>query len=219
MTNAHDPIRALVSQLARLPGICERTATRLVHHLLRQDRALLHALAHSLVDVAEHVHECPRCCTLTANEGACSVCRDPRRDDAVLCVVSTIQDQAAIEATSEFRGRYHVLHGTLSPLDGVKPDDLRLQPLLARLAADDKGVSEIILATPPSVDEREFSPEEEAQIARLVEQAYLRTLTRPPRPEEVARAVAHFQELGDLTAGARDLLWALVNTKEFVVNH
>jgi hypothetical protein len=67
--------------------------------------------------------------------------------------------------------------------------------------------------------ERGFSPVEETQIARLVEQAYLRTLTRPPRPEEAARAVAHFQELGDLTAGARDLLWALVNTKEFVVNH
>lgn len=141
-----------MSQLARLPGIGERTATRLVHHLLRQDRALLHALAHSLVDVAEHVHECPRCCTLTANEGPCSICKDTRRDDALLCVVSSIQDQAAIESTSEFRGRYHVLHGTLSPLDGVRPEDLRLQPLLARLASDDKAVSEVILATPPSVD-------------------------------------------------------------------
>jgi recombination protein RecR len=147
-----DPIRGLVSQLARLPGIGERTATRLVHHLLRQDRALLHALAHSLVDVADHVHECPRCCSLTANEGSCTVCNDARRDDSVLCVVASIQDLAAIEATSEFRGRYHVLHGTLSPLDGVRPDDLRLQPLLARLAGDDKGVVEVILATPPSVD-------------------------------------------------------------------
>lgn len=123
-----------------------------MHHLLRQDRALLHALAHSLVDVAEHVHECPRCCTLTANTGGCTICGDIRRDDAILCVVSTIQDQAAIEATSEFRGRYHVLHGTLSPLDGTKPDDLRIQPLLARLGSDDKAVSEVILATPPSVD-------------------------------------------------------------------
>jgi recombination protein RecR len=98
------------------------------------------------------VHECPRCCTLTANEGECSVCKDGRRDDGVLCVVATIQDQAAIEATGEFRGRYHVLHGTLSPLDGTRPEDLRLQPLLARLAADDKAVAEVILATPPSVD-------------------------------------------------------------------
>ncbi len=150
--SSSDPIRALVSQLSRLPGIGERTATRLVHHLLRQDRALLHALAESLVDVADHVHECPRCCTLTANIGRCSVCEDTRRDDAILCVVATIQDLAAIEATSEFRGRYHVLHGTLSPIDGTRPDDLRLQPLLARLLDDDQGVAEIILATPPSVD-------------------------------------------------------------------
>jgi recombination protein RecR len=149
---AADPIRALVSQLSRLPGIGERTATRLVHHLLRQDRALLRALADALVDVAEHVHECPRCCTLTANVGACSVCADARRDDTVLCVVASIQDQAAIEATHEFRGRYHVLHGTISPVDGTRPDDLRLQPLLARLLGDDRSVKEVILATPPSVD-------------------------------------------------------------------
>lgn len=147
-----DPIRSLVSQLSRLPGIGERTATRLVHHLLRQDRAVLRSLADALVDVADHVHECPRCCTLTANEGDCSVCRDTRRDDAVLCVVSSIQDQVAIEATSEYRGRYHVLHGTISPLDGTRPDDLRLQPLLARLLGADTAVREIILATPPSVD-------------------------------------------------------------------
>jgi len=149
---AADPIRALVSQLSRLPGIGERTATRLVHHLLRQDRALLRALADALVDVAEHVHECPRCCTLTANVGHCSVCADARRDDTMLCVVASIQDQAAIEATHEFRGRYHVLHGTISPVDGTRPDDLRLQPLLARLLGDDRGVKEVILATPPSVD-------------------------------------------------------------------
>jgi recombination protein RecR len=149
---AADPIRALVSQLSRLPGIGERTATRLVHHLLRQDRTLLRALADALVDVAEHVHECPRCCTLTANVGVCTVCADVRRDDALLCVVASIQDQTAIEATGEFRGRYHVLHGTISPVDGTRPDDLRLQPLLARLSTDDRGVKEVILATPPSVD-------------------------------------------------------------------
>ncbi|HEY1099698.1 MAG TPA: recombination mediator RecR [Myxococcota bacterium] len=152
MSSTTDPIRALVSQLSRLPGIGERTAHRLVHHLLRQDRGLLRALADALVDVADHVHECPRCCTLTANAGECSVCLDGRRDDTLLCVVSSIQDMTAIDATGEFRGRYHVLHGTISPLDGTRPDDLRLQPLLARLLADDKAVSEIILATPPSVD-------------------------------------------------------------------
>ena len=92
-------------------------------------------------------------------------------------------------------------------------------PKRPRGAAATPPVAGADAAAPSSAGEREFSPAEEAEIARLVEQAYLRTLTRPPRPEEVARAVAHFQELGDLTAGARDLLWALVNTKEFVVNH
>ncbi|MCC7071268.1 MAG: recombination protein RecR [Deltaproteobacteria bacterium] len=147
-----DPIRTLVHQLSRLPGIGERTATRLVHHLLRQDRALMHALAHSLVDVAERVHECPRCCLLCATEGPCAVCADLRRDDTLLCVVASIQDQAAIEATGEMRGRYHVLHGTLSPLDGVGPEEIRVQQLLARLGSDDRAVTEVILATPPSVD-------------------------------------------------------------------
>ncbi|MBI1948324.1 MAG: recombination protein RecR [Deltaproteobacteria bacterium] len=147
-----DPIRTLVQQLSRLPGIGERTATRLVHHLLRQDRELMRALAHSLVDVAERVHECPRCCLLCATEDSCAVCSDPRRDDTLLCVVATIQDQAAIEATGEMRGRYHVLHGTLSPLDGIGPEELRIQPLLARLSSADRAVTEVILATPPSVD-------------------------------------------------------------------
>lgn len=147
-----DPIRTLVTQLARLPGIGERTATRLVHHLLRQDRELMRALARSLVEVAERVHECPRCCLLCATEGACAVCGDARRDDTILCVVATVQDQAAIEATGEMRGRYHVLHGTLSPLDGIGPEDLRIQPLLARLGSSDRAVTEVILATPPSVD-------------------------------------------------------------------
>ena len=147
-----DPIRTLVGQLSRLPGIGERTATRLVHHLLRQDRELMRALATALVEVAERVHECPRCCLLCATEGTCAVCSDPRRDDTVLCIVATIQDQAAIEATGEMRGRYHVLHGTLSPLEGIGPDELRIQPLLSRLSSTDKGVQELILATPPSVD-------------------------------------------------------------------
>jgi recombination protein RecR len=124
----------------------------LVHHLLRQDRELLHALAGALVDVAERVHECPRCCLLTASEGECSICLDRRRDETQLCVVASVQDQGAIEATGEYRGRYHVLHGTLSPLDGTGPDDLRVRPLLSRLQDVDRAVTEVILATPPTVD-------------------------------------------------------------------
>jgi len=147
-----DPIQTLTSQLARLPGIGTRTATRLVHHLLRTDRDLMRALARSLEDVADRVHECPRCALLTASEGACAVCRDPRRDPAVLAVVATIQDQAAIEATGEFRGRYHVLHGTLAPLEGVGPDELRIQGLFRRLLDEDRDVVEVVLCTPPTVD-------------------------------------------------------------------
>jgi recombination protein RecR len=148
----NDPIRDLTSQLARLPGIGTRTATRLVHHLLRTDRDLMRALARSLEDVADRVHECPRCALLTAAEGACAVCRDPARDPQVLAVVATIQDQAAIEATGEFKGRYHVLHGTLAPLEGVGPDELRIQGLFRRLQDEDQGVVEVVLATPPTVD-------------------------------------------------------------------
>ncbi len=147
-----DPIRRLVSQLSRLPGIGERTATRLVHHMLRTDRESMSALGEALIEVAEKVHECDRCCAITADAGLCSTCRDGRREGSLLCVVATIQDQAAIEATGAFRGRYHVLHGTLSPLDGIGPDELRIQPLMRRLAAEDREVEEVILATPPTVD-------------------------------------------------------------------
>lgn len=147
-----DPIRVLSGQLARLPGIGERTARRLVYHLLKSDRGLMRALAAALVDVADRVHECARCCAITAAEGECDVCRDPRRTPDLLCVVATLQDQAALEATGEFRGRYHVLHGTLAPLDGVGPDDLRVRELLRRLAGADGDVREVILATPPTVD-------------------------------------------------------------------
>jgi recombination protein RecR len=147
-----DPIRVLTSQLARLPGIGERTALRLVHHLLRQDRGLLRSLADALVSVADQVHECERCCNLTTAAGPCVLCGDARRDSTSLCVVAQPQDVAAIEATGEYRGRYHVLHGVFAPLSGTGPDQLRVQPLLARLGGADSAVAEIIIATPPSVD-------------------------------------------------------------------
>lgn len=147
-----DPVRTLTSQLARLPGIGERTARRLVYHLLKSDRELMRSLAESLIDVAERVHECPRCCAITASHGQCYVCQDNRRESTLLCVVASLQDQAAIEATGEYRGRYHVLHGTLAPLEGIGPDELRVKELLARLAGEDRDVNEVILATPPTVD-------------------------------------------------------------------
>jgi recombination protein RecR len=120
--------------------------------MLRTDRDQMSALGEALIEVAEKVHECDRCCAITADAGLCATCRDAKREASLLCVVATIQDQAAIEATGAFRGRYHVLHGTLSPLDGIGPDELRIQPLMRRLAAEDREVEEVILATPPTVD-------------------------------------------------------------------
>lgn len=152
MTFEADPIRTLTSQLARLPGIGERTATRLVLHLLKSDRESVVALSRALLDVAERVRECTRCATLTAGEGECGICADKRRDARVLCVVASVQDMNAIESTSEYRGRYHVLHGTLSPLDGIGPEELRLSLLFQRLGGIDREVEEVILATPPTVD-------------------------------------------------------------------
>ena len=97
----------------------------------------MRALAESLFDAADRVHECPRCCTITASTQECDLCADLRRDDSLLIVVATIQDQAAIESTAEYRGRYHILHGTLSPLAGIGPDQLRMRQLLARLSGSD----------------------------------------------------------------------------------
>ncbi len=146
-----DPIDKLASLLSRLPGIGERTARRLVHHLLRTDRGLMVEIARALTEVAEDVHECPTCHTLTADGTSCHFCRDLRRHRDVVCVVSDVQDQAAIEATGEYRGLYHVLHGTLSPLDGIGPDELRIASLFARLR-EGADIEEVILATPPTVD-------------------------------------------------------------------
>jgi len=147
-----DPIQVLTGQLSRLPGIGERTATRLVLHMLRSDRGQMKALATALVDVADKVHECPRCCAITAEPDFCPMCQSQKRDPKVLCVVSSIQDQTALEATLAFRGRYHILHGTLSPLDGIGPDDLRIRSLFQRLGDADHAVEEVIVATPPTVD-------------------------------------------------------------------
>lgn len=147
-----DPIKNLVALFSRLPGIGEKSALRLVHHMLLSERSYLREMATALVDVADHVGECPVCCTLSASAGPCAICADPRRDPHLLCVVSSMQDLSALEATGEFRGRYHVLHGTLAPLDGVGPDQLRIRQLFVRLQDVAREVTEIILATPPSVD-------------------------------------------------------------------
>src|SRR5215510_60248 len=141
----------LATELSRLPGIGRKTALRLTYHLLRQSPDQTKRLAAALLTLGERVRPCGRCFNLTEDE-LCSICRDPRRDVAMICVVEQSSDIGAIERAGEFRGVYHVLGGRLSPLDGVGPDDLTVQELVGRLSVADQGVREVILATNPSLE-------------------------------------------------------------------
>lgn len=146
---AEGPIIELVELLARLPGIGERSATRLAFHILSVDPGYADALGKAL----DHLHERVKRCELCGNFGGqtrCDICRDERRDAHVLCVVARVQDLIAIERSSRFQGRYHVLHALLAPLDGIGPDRLPVQALIDRIGRD--GVEEVIVATPLSVD-------------------------------------------------------------------
>ena len=143
-------IDELVTELAKLPGIGRKTATRLTYHLLKQPAAIVERLARSIHAVAERVTPCTVCGNLTEQD-PCGICADPRRDTAVVCVVEEASDIGAIERSGEFRGLYHVLGGHLSPLDGIGPDDLRVAALLARME-NGSGIREVILATNPSME-------------------------------------------------------------------
>ena len=139
----------LTGELARLPGIGRKTALRLTYHLLKQPPEQSRRLADALCTLSEKVRPCARCFNLTEEE-LCLICRDPRRDAALLCVVEEAADIGSIERAGEYRGQYHVLGGRLSPLDGVTPDDLAVAPLLRRVA--EGTVREVILATNPSLE-------------------------------------------------------------------
>lgn len=144
-----DPLARLVQQLAKLPGIGEKTALRLAFHILRSPEGYAEELARAIVELKQRLRPCSVCCQLS-DQDPCAICGDPRREPSLLCVVSQPQDLMAIEKTGSYRGRYHVLHGVLSPLDGVGPDDLRIKELLPRLTGGE--VQELILATSPSVE-------------------------------------------------------------------
>jgi len=148
-----DPIRRLVQELARLPGIGEKTATRLAFHLIRSNRQQIRDLAQALLDATDKIRLCSVCMNMTEDD-PCAMCTDPRRDAETICVVATPSDLVAIDRGGHFRGRYHVLHGLLSPLEGIGPDDIRLAELVRRLGATDASavVREVIIATSPSVD-------------------------------------------------------------------
>ena len=144
-----EPIEAAVRQLSRFPGIGRKTATRLVYWLLRAPQGTSGEFASAIKGLEEGIVECQLCCTFTSKE-RCDLCCSKQRDDELLCVVEHPQDVLAFERSGEFRGRYHVLHGALSPLDGVTQDKLRIESLMARLSSG--GFREVILAMDPDVE-------------------------------------------------------------------
>jgi len=148
MSKYAPPIERLIKELARFPGIGEKTAARLANFILHESLADARRLAESIMEVKERIHLCRTCFNLT-EEDFCAVCADPVRDRDVICVVQDPDALIAIETTGEFRGVYHVLHGALAPLDGIGPDDLHLQELLSRI--DRQTVREVIIATNPDV--------------------------------------------------------------------
>jgi recombination protein RecR len=142
------PIRRLVQELGRFPGIGEKTAHRLANFILRSSEEDAKRLAESILDVKQKIRFCPVCFNLTEME-PCEICRDTGRDKDLVCIVEDPDSLIAVEESGSFKGSYHVLHGTLAPLDGIGPDQLRVKELLERV--DRNGVREIIIATNPSI--------------------------------------------------------------------
>jgi recombination protein RecR len=141
-------VENLVAQLTRLPGVGTRTAHRLAFHLLRVPKDEAHALAAAIGDVKERVRFCAECGNLTEEE-RCVICRDERRDRTLVCVVEQPADLVSLERTHEYRGLYHVLGGSLSPIDGVEPEHLRIDELMGRVESN--GIQEVVLATNPNM--------------------------------------------------------------------
>jgi recombination protein RecR len=147
-----EPIQACIDQFAKLPGIGPKTAARLVFFLLRtRESGLSEKLAAGLIDLMEKTDTCPVCFNMmSAGRDQCSICSDPKRDRSVICVVEDALDVPALEGTSGYPGLYHVLHGALSPVEGITPDDLKIKELLERVKGEE--IQEVILATNPSME-------------------------------------------------------------------
>lgn len=149
MPQLPEPLERLIQELSRLPGIGPKTAQRLAFHLLRVDRVRADALAAAIEDVKARIGYCERCYNI-AEGPLCAICASPRRDGSVLCVVESAFDVLAVERTSEFTGLYFVLHGVISPIDGIGPEQIHVSQLLARVR--DEGVSEVIVATDADIE-------------------------------------------------------------------
>ena len=143
------PLSNLIEQFRRLPGIGPKSATRLAYYILEMENAQVKALAQALLDANEKIGYCSVCCNFT-DVDPCRICEASDRDHDIICVVEEPRDVAAIERSRDYRGQYHVLHGALSPLDGIGPDDIRIRELLVRL--QNEAVSEVIMATDPDVE-------------------------------------------------------------------
>ena len=143
------PVQDLIDELGRLPGVGPKSAQRIAFHLLKVEPADADRLARAIHEVKAKVHFCKVCFNVAEGE-LCRICRDTRRDPTLVCVVEELRDLVAVERTQEFKGRYHVLGGAISPIEGIGPDDLRIRELLRRLESE--GVSEVILATNPNIE-------------------------------------------------------------------
>ena len=142
-------VQDLIDELGRLPGVGPKSAQRLAFHLLSADRADAERLARAIIEVKERVRSCARCFNVSEQD-ECVICRDARRDPTLICVVSEPRDVQAIEKTAEFRGRYHVLGGAISPIDGIGPEQLHIKELFGRIGQE--GVVEVVLATNPNIE-------------------------------------------------------------------
>jgi recombination protein RecR len=160
-----EPIQRLIRALSRLPGVGEKSATRMALYILNSRNGYVDELDRSLLDVRDRVTLCQVCCSFSDTD-PCGICDDPSRDPSVVCVVSDYKDMMALETMGGYRGVYHILHGNLSPLKGIGPDDLRIRELIDRFGDAGGGVSEVILATG-------FDPEGEAT------SVYLAGILRP----------------------------------------
>ncbi|GBD85739.1 recombination protein RecR [bacterium BMS3Abin02] len=143
------PVQRVIDELTRLPGIGRKSAQRLAFHLMGVEETDARRLAQSIIDMRTQVQACRRCFNVAADD-ECGICRDSRRDGSLVCVVERPQDIVVIERTQEFRGRYHVLGGSFSPIAGIGPDQLHIAELMERIA--DEGIQEVIMATNPTVE-------------------------------------------------------------------
>ena len=143
------PVSELIEHLKKLPGIGEKSAARLAFHILKSERDKIEGLSRALLEVKDKISLCRICFNIT-DQDPCAICADPRRESALVCVVEEPADLLAIERTGQFRGKYHVLHGVLSPLDGIGPEDIRIEELVQRVKRQQ--VTEVILALNPSTE-------------------------------------------------------------------